>query len=47
MTLKSNTKFEKYGKYSPEYLKVSFYKAKWKNYELKIYRGVMCHDKEE
>ena len=45
---------EKFGKFSPEYLKVfkigtlmGSFCPKKKMYELKIYRGVMCHGNEE
>ena len=26
---------------------MGFFNAKWKKYELKIYRGVMCHENEK
>ena len=42
---------EEFGKFSPEHFKVSKLMAsfclKFKMYELKIYRGVMCHDNEQ
>ena len=42
---------EEFGKFSPEHFKVCKLMAsfclKFKMYELKIYRGVMCHDNEQ
>ena len=46
-------RLEKFGKFSPEHLKVSklgldgILLSKVEKYDLKIYRGVMCHDNEE
>ena len=40
-------KWQKYGKFSPEHLKVSKFNQRRKSMSLKIYREAKCHDNEE
>ena len=40
-------KWQKYGKFSPEQLKVSKFNQRRKSRSLKIYREAKCHDNEE